>query len=461
MKKIFKNLILLPITFLLAGCNSSSKNPITPLPPVEEEKDTTSEYLKLDYFKDNDKFNNAEGLVLVTKTKPLPKSAKEITLKWGNDSNSFSTYNPLVSYSNLNASEFEYSFMKNALIPFEATKLYLEVVDENKTVIDKATLGMKKYKKKEELKYNFQVISDQQIKVGTNAFYRRSKKTFEDIKLNSSDSIGIFVNGDVVDEATKENYQSFYESYSSVYQNKETPLYVGIGNHEFIKHNENPNYEGMSEKEIEAKFNERLELWKKETGNKSPYFSIEKENAKFIFLGTTKMPQALGGNTRADAHLGEKQLAWLKEEIESNKDKEIFIFSHGSIRDTVSGSLSKLNQTWYGYSLEEENKIREIIKDKKNIYYFSSHSHWCFESESPYVINELGPSFFNTAAIGYLWEGKGSGKHYKDGNYEFGGAQGLYIEVYESQIFIKGRQFEDVDGTSKYWHTGYQVVVDL
>lgn len=461
MKKKFKKLILLPLTFLLSGCNVENVTPPTPLPPVEEDKEITSDYLKLDYFKENDKFNNASGLVLVTKTKPLPESAKGIFLKWGDDSSSFTNYNPLVTFDNLNASEFEYTFMDNALIPFEATKLYLEVIGDNNEIISKATLGMKKYKKKENLKYEFQVISDEQIKVGTNAFYRRSKKTFDDIKKNSPNSIGIFVNGDIVDEALKENYESFYDSYSSVYKKEETPLYVGLGNHEFIRHNENPNYEGMSEKEIEQKFNERLNLWKEETKNTSPYFSFEKEDAKFIFLGTTKMPQALGGNTRADAYLGEVQIQWLKEEVESASNKKTFIFSHGSLRDTVSGSLSKLNQTWYGYSLEEENKIREIIKDKSNVFFFSSHSHWCFESEGAYLINESGPSFFNTAAIGYLWEGKGDGKHYKNGNYEFGGAQGLFVEVYESQMIIRGRQFEDVDGTSKYWHTSYQIVIDL
>ena len=77
------------------------------------------------------------------------------------------------------------------------------------------------------------------------------------------------------------------------------------------------------------------------------------------------------------------------------------------------------------------------------------------------MISDNYPSFFNTAAVGYLWEGNGGGKHYKDGTYESGGAQGLYLEVYEDQIIIKGREFEDVDQTSKYWFSNYQVVLPL
>ena len=76
------------------------------------------------------------------------------------------------------------------------------------------------------------------------------------------------------------------------------------------------------------------------------------------------MPKYLDGNTRADATLGEEQLSWLKQTMEkaSKTNKPIYLFSHGSLRDTVSGSISKLNQTWYGYTLQEENKIRENIE---------------------------------------------------------------------------------------------------
>ena len=46
-----------------------------------------------------------------------------------------------------------------------------------------------------------------------------------------------------------------------------------------------------------------------------------------------------------------------------------------------------------------------------------------------------------------------------NGSYDNGGAQGLYVEVYDSQVVIKGRQFEASDKTSQYWFTGYQVVL--
>ena len=41
------------------------------------------------------------------------------------------------------------------------------------------------------------------------------------------------------------------------------------------------------------------------------------------------------------------------------------------------------------------------------------------------------------------------------------GGQGLYVEVYEDQVHIKGRQFEASDETSKYWFSNYQVVVPI
>lgn len=182
-----------------------------------------------------------------------------------------------------------------------------------------------------------------------------------------------------------------------------------------------------------------------------------------MFLGTTEIPHELDGNTRADCTLGETQLNWLSGVLDeaSKTNNPIYLFSHGSLRDTVSGSLTSLNQTWYGYTKEEETKLRSIIEKYDNLFFFSGHSHWSFESESPYMVNKGNPSYFNTGAVGYLWEGEGGGHSYNNGNYENGGGQGLYVEVYEDQVHIKGRQFEASDKTSKYWFSNYQVVVPI
>ncbi len=425
--------------------------------------DIISEVFSLEVYRETTLANSIEGVALIHTKKDIPSSIKSLSLKWGDNDSPFSDYDSLIDFEELKGDEYEYDFKKNALIPEKATKLWLLGIDAEKRISDKATYDVTTFKKKSKLLYEFQVISDQQVTTSNPAFYRRSKKTFADIKENCPNSALIAVNGDIVDEAKSENYDSFLDSfYQSYGEGFKENLALGIGNHEFIVQAEDAYYTGVTASELEQRYKDRVALWKEKTGNSSVYFSLEKEGSKFVFLGTTKMPEALDGNSRADCVLGKEQLSWLKEEVFAAKteNKPLYVFSHGSLRDTVSGSLSKLNQTWYGYSKEEEKELREIISSYPKTLFFSSHSHWCFESEQPYLIENDDPvSYFNTAAIGYLWEGSGNGHSYKNGSYENGGAQGLYISVYENQIFIKGRQFEASDGESKYWFSNYQTLI--
>jgi 3',5'-cyclic-AMP phosphodiesterase len=347
----------------------------------------------------------------------------------------------------------------------DATKIWVEALDSTNASISKACVGVEEFKQIQTLKYEFQVISDEQVSVGNDAFVNRTIKTFKDIKKESPNSKVIVSNGDIVDEGKASNYDSFNEAFTGVFgENSTQKQLIGIGNHEFIDQSENGSEASQDNAITAQRFTDRLNLWKEKTGNENQYFYEEIEGSYFIFLGTTAIPHTLSGNTRADCTLGETQLNWLKDTmINAGKtNKPIYLFSHGSLRDTVSGSLSELNQTWYGYTEDEETKLRNIIKDYPQTLFFSSHSHWSFESKNPYLISDDYPSFFNTAAIGYLWEGEGGGRHYNDKDYENGGAQGLYIDVYDKQVVIKGRQFEATDDArSTYWFSGYQVVLPL
>lgn len=441
-----------------AGCGGE-----VPPPPDEGDDpapDAVSQYYDIAFYSETELKNCAEGLVLVTKKADPDEAGTCLRLCWGTDDGALEGYSPLASFDNLSAGEYEFEFPDNALIPEGATKLRAELLDAEGNVLDAGSTGVEAYKQESELLYEFQVISDQQLSA-FDAFYRRSEKTFADIRENSPDSVLIAVNGDIVDEANAAFYDRFYESYSAVYGDEGTQMLVGLGNHEFIVQSENDRYDGVSEAELARRYEQRLALWKQKTGNDSPYFAREIEGSWFIFLGTTAMPRELDGNTRADCTLGAEQLSWLERTMEEagRSGKPIYLFSHGSLRDTVSGSLTDLSQTWYGYSEEEEQALRAILGKYPQTLVFSSHSHWSFESESPYLIGEDSFSCFNTAAIGYLWQGTGGGEHYGGGDYENGGAQGLYVRVYEDYVAVLGRQFEALDGESKYWYSGYQVIL--
>lgn len=112
-----------------------------------------------------------------------------------------------------------------------------------------------------------------------------------------------------------------------------------------------------------------------------------------------------------------------------------------------------------------EKIVGDIIKDKgKASYHFLDVTK--VETIKELIddtVNEYGKIdvLVNNAAIGYLWQGSGDGRHYSTEGYERDGGQGLYIELTDDQVFIRGRQFEDRDGVSKYWYSPYQLVLQL
>lgn len=402
--------------------------------------------------------NEASGLVLIEKTPAFSSAIARLDLAWGDAESPLKEYSPLANYTHFLASEIEYDFAPHALIPTNATHLWLSAYDASGNTLSQANLSFLTYKEEEQLLYSFEVLSDQQISTSSPCFYRRSEKAFADIAKNDPQSKGIFVNGDIVDEALAANYDSFFASFDAAYPTKNTPLVCGIGNHEFIRQSEEGSYSGVPEATLLSRYADRLALWKEKTGNALPYFSTMIEGSYAIFLGTTALPKTLDGNTRADCTIDEAEFTWLAETLSQAHatGKPIYLFSHGALRDTVSGSLTALRQNWYGYSQAIEQRLRSLIAPYPELLFFSSHSHWCFESVQPYLINEQGPSFFNTAAVGYLWQGEGAGEHYQKGSYENGGAQGLYVEVYPQSIYLKARQFEAADGVSQYFYSGYQ-----
>ena len=105
-----------------------------------------------------------------------------------------------------------------------------------------------------------------------------------------------------------------------------------------------------------------------------------------------------------------------------------------------------------------EIKICDIL-DMAGLQYKEEYSFSDLVSSSGRPLRFDFAVFDDNGELDFLIEFQGI-QHY-EAKSKFGGAQGLYLEVYEDQIIIKGREFEDVDQTSKYWFSNYQVVLPL
>lgn len=432
--KILIALLCLIFTFSIAmGCGGTTE--------------IKQETLDVTYTRTTTVENAAGGTVVIAKNDLTSETIANYRLCWGNDSGVLDGYSNISSSSAI-ADTVTISLPTNLAIPSTATKMIVLGIAKSGEIVSNVDVALPTgAKSTAKLLYEFQVLSDQQVLTSNPNFYNRSVKSLKDIKQNSPNTSFIIHNGDLVDRATEENYQSFVRSITTAYGEDAPTMYYNIGNHEAIP------TDGQS-------YEDYLNLFYKYTGNTTPYFSHVINGSYYIFLGSTEMPDTLDGNTQASITLGTEQLEWFEEQMElaDATGNPIYVFSHQALRDTVSGSLTSLNQTWYGYTTKEDAAVKTIINKYPQTLFFSGHSHWCFESEAPYVIDADGPNFFNSAAVGYLWQGTGGGTHYAGGSYV--GSQGLYVEVYESYVLIKGRSFENANVQTE-WYTPYQVVIPL
>lgn len=187
------------------------------------------------------------------------------------------------------------------------------------------------------------------------------------------DFVGIC--GDISDSGK----ESAFEKYNDAIKDRPFPVYTVTGNHDVSA--------------IESG------LWKE-------YISDNIEDCAFAENGLDFVlaPQSLGGdvvvflnqvrweyNTGKSTILDQEQLDWLENVLIENKDRRVYLFFHTFMRGpdgkvhtgvgNVQNSVGHKYKLPYTYGTKDEVVFRRLMKEYKNVVYFSGHSHWMFEAE--------------------------------------------------------------------------------
>ncbi len=364
----------------------------------------------------------------VTADRSADNSATECTLYWADASGQ-----PLEGYTglfkfHLTGSVTETEMYPYTIIPPGARKLigYAGDGTNQASAVASATLP-------ENCSYDldgenplceFQMVSD--IHVNTSGGSQGVSNghftmMLNDIKANSPDSIGIFINGDIADTGSSADFDKVWQLYNAAGGTSELPvMHMAVGNHDWFKGNPDDQFQKYA-----YQFNQSL--------GKAPekvYYTEVVEGIPFIYLG-----QESSGN---DITFTDEQLDWFDAQMEQytaeDPDRPVFVLLHQSMINTVAGSLN--GQGWNGVT--NEMKFKERLKKYGQIILLNGHSHW--ELTSPrcmYPGSSNIPVAFNTAAVGYLW----SSYNTDTGQY-VPGTQGYYVRVYEDRVEFLGRDFE-------------------
>lgn len=255
----------------------------------------------------------------------------------------------------------------------------------------------------------------------------------DDVRYNSPNSQGIFVNGDIANNGLQSEYNYVKSIYNTVYNlsgRKLPPMYVSLGNHDSYPGNINA-------------FISYAQSLGADMETDKPYYAQNVNGYNFIFLGGDN--SAYYGLTSAtinsnDAELSEAQLQWLDQQLadneQNNDGKPVFVMLHQSIADTVAGSIGE--QGWDGVA--NVDALKAVLSKYNNVILLGGHSHWELNSpQNMYPGSSDLPVAVNTASVGYLWSDYNSTP---DGYY-IPGTQGFYVRVYEDKVVFLGRDFEN------------------
>ncbi len=367
---------------------------------------------------------NANGISTASVT-VTPGTDKEVEYRicWAKDGKVLEGYEPLFTLSHSGLDPFTCDLNDGFYMPDEADGVCVAVRQGDSALCcDDFPEGYKLTKSKH--LYDFAVITDLHINLDRSSFTEHLKLAMRDIKTLYPECAAIFTVGDNTDNGYDAQYELLMDTIASC--NPDAPLYFTIGNHDLM---------------YGTDYDEQVRKFMYYTGMSAPYYSFEMNGNKCIVLAS----DSLDGN----GTMGKTEMDWLASQLaECDKNDRIFLFVHQPLIETVSGSLYSRDheiQDWYGF-YNSGNSIHSMLSEYPNAMLFTGHTHWTLESIQPILIGAgKDANFVNCASVGYLWT---------DLDAATGGSEGIFVEVYEDYILVRGREF--LNGN---WCAALQIVI--
>lgn len=253
--------------------------------------------------------------------------------------------------------------------------------------------------------FRFEAISDTHIKTADDSdiYTSHLKTALNDINQIDPNSSALMVVGDITNGGTSAQYDAFNTILNSVPH--ATP-YFALGNHDTFGY---------------ASYQSMKNTFLTKTGMPGVYYDTWINGYHFIVLGTDSL-------SLNKIDLSATQQQWLKDKLAENSspDKPIFLFMHQPLSNTVAGSDEMQD-------VKQDNQIKVILSQYPQTVLFTGHTHYIATSPNEFY-SQRYCYMANTASSAYLWYGP---TYSQAGT----GSQGLYVDVYDDKVVVKGRDY--------------------
>ena len=430
-------------------------------------KPLDAEAVSVKYEFEDDVPGNADGVISVDIGEQSYYDIKKLTFSWGDENgNVLSDYSMIRAFT---SGEFKgsYTINKNMLIPDEAKTLICEIRDSDKSF--DVVIDLPENKLPENLGdplYTAALISD--IHIGGWG----SEKTPNARLVAARKQIGeladfVVINGDLTQwygAYSGEEFNAFNYDGTSFKDNGETditildqklgtsqwevlrgyfdgfavPVYPVQGNHDirdgdgWNKYYYQPHYwndffrgwlDHSNNDEGVHKYQNKVTY-----SNTHNYYDAEIFGNHFIFLEMPKMQAP-------HFYLGDEQLYWLDKKLYEKEatGKPIFVFGHVPTESEVDAS-------YWDDQLKDDAELKKILERHPTAVYVSGHTHYSLDIDTYSSLNGAQQTYSVVNDGGTTTINVPNGTNYLDTT-EVTGSHGVFAEVYEDRVLLRGRDF--------------------
>jgi hypothetical protein len=270
---------------------------------------------------------------------------------------------------------------------------------------------------------SFFVLSDLHVSVYDESTPRKLNNALDQIVRLGSPVDALLLGGDLTDYGMETECKALETILAN---HKLPPVYANMGNHDYynvwienggFSRDTFPN--GKTDAQSRDRFMKMFNYTK-------PYKDVAINGCQMILMSqeayTQEKPEVGEG-----AWYSDEQLAWLKAKLkETTGVKPTFILLHQP--------LPPEGQDGGSHRVIRAKEFRDIVKPHKNVFVFSGHTHQDFDNGTSHYNKEAFHWFINASV----------GRTRNQGATER--SQGLYVQVYEDRVVVRGREF-----TNKEW----------
>ncbi|GIP31077.1 metallophosphoesterase [Paenibacillus sp. J2TS4] len=269
------------------------------------------------------------------------------------------------------------------------------------------------------------ILSDPHINPDIPAHSQHLVKGLEDMKQLPHSPDAVVITGDLTDYGREKDYKELRRVLDGF---DLPPLYANMGNHDYyniwMDKQGQFNREGMPNGKSDADSREAFQAF---MGQDKPYHETWINGIHLIML-SQEVYMEEKPDVGEGAWYSDEQMAWFKEQMEPHRDgKPALVMIHQP--------LPEAGQDGGTHRLIRAKEFRAIVQSCPNVFVFSGHQHQDFtDGMGPYVQEQF--HWFRNSSVSRVMNRK----------YEIvrpEASQGLYIEVYEDRVLLKGREFSD------------------